>query len=187
MHGKGIEVDGWFLCIVEKEETGVFIEDVGNSWIIEYPGGILKEVSKDDMIKSFMGWYTHKSNIQIEQLSRKETQDLEINGTSYLNFFHKEMDSDENFSITDTFVFYDWCSAPSLGLKKGVEYLKDILGNPTYHKNYKYRNAIWGLKIDGEPLVFYYCNGGPTFTVSKNCSNVIKLYKTLTRLLNKGE
>ncbi len=114
----------------------------------------------------------------IKQLSRKETKELEQTTTPLANLYSLRrfggVDEDEFFvddihadmAISHWYVLQDDVDVNLF--RDHRDRLSELLGmKPNYHVNYEYKNAVWGLEINGHQCVLYTSLRGTSLQVKK--------------------
>lgn len=101
--------------------------------------------------------------MQLEQVSKERTKELEINTTPVVNLFWgagtDEQLHKKYFDIV-TFIYnHGFTTLDSVYVR--VNKISELLGfKQNYYVNYEYRSAVWGLKWKGQEFVIYYSNKG---------------------------
>ena len=86
-------------------------------------------------------------------------------------------------AISSWYALYD-IKAGQLGAKR--DKLVELLGlKPNYHVNYEYRNAVWGLEINGHKCVLYTSIRGTDLQVEPKKWKPGEMQKLLKVLMDK--
>lgn len=103
--------------------------------------------------------------MRLFKLDKQYTKNLELITTPYGNLARRY-----NISfITGKDSIYKYCYKYNFKTtKEQKDFLINKLTKPSYHANYEYREAVWGLVFNNNPFIIYYSEKGLSIQVEPN-------------------
>lgn len=119
-------------------------------------------------------------------MTKKEAKEAEKTTTPILNLLNKRDDKEVNKLSNNIFKMFKWLEKFTT-TKERKKHIKITFGNPLYHAQYEYKEAVWGFKYEQINIIVYYSIKGFSIQVSPECScgDALKILKIITSKLEK--
>lgn len=119
-------------------------------------------------------------------MTKKEAKEAEKTTTPILNLLNKREDKQVKKLSNNISKMFKWLEKFTT-TKERKNHIKINFGNPLYHAQYEYREAIWGFKYKKINIIVYYSTKGFSIQVSPDCScgDALKILKKISSQLEK--